>query len=253
MPPQVVQQVQPPHPQQIQPSPQPQVVPVRPPVSTPREGEEDEDEREQGPEDEMNKCTHCGKAYKHLNCLWKHRWEHSKYWKSATKFMLSKHQQVQMMEAAATLLGMDESREPDQDEIVSLFCKQRGHLAPSTSTASVSPPISAKSLSASPPQQHIHLQNMQMVPGPQHPGTRHSIASTVSSLSSTPPSLAPDDESVAEIEEEPHMGHFRPPMDMASDMKRQHGSQDMSVYPFPNAGGFPVYHQAHPSNSYHMH
>ncbi|KAF9304940.1 hypothetical protein BG003_001478, partial [Podila horticola] len=79
MPPQVVQ-VQPPHPQ-IQPSPQPQVVPVRPSGSTPREGEEEEDEREQGLEDEMNKCTHCGKAYKHLNCLWKHRWEHSKYWK----------------------------------------------------------------------------------------------------------------------------------------------------------------------------
>lgn len=197
----------------------------------------------------MNKCTQCGKAYKHLNCLWKHRWEHSKYWKSATKFMLSKHQQVQMMEAAATLLGMDESREPDQDEIVSLFCKQRGHLAPSTSTASVSPPISAKSLSASPPLQHI--QHLQMVPGPQHPGTRHSIAST-SSLSSTPPSLAPDDESVAEAEEEPHMGHFRPPMDMVPDMKRPHGPQDMSVYQsFPN-GGYPDY-QAHPSNYRHMH
>ncbi|KAF9157610.1 hypothetical protein DFQ26_008548, partial [Actinomortierella ambigua] len=30
---------------------------------------------------EIHKCSSCGKVYKHLNCLTKHRWEHSKYWK----------------------------------------------------------------------------------------------------------------------------------------------------------------------------
>lgn len=32
-------------------------------------------------EHEVHKCMDCGKVYKHPNCLWKHRWEHSTYWK----------------------------------------------------------------------------------------------------------------------------------------------------------------------------
>ncbi|KAG0262367.1 hypothetical protein BG011_010250 [Mortierella polycephala] len=106
---------------------------------------------------EVHKCMDCGKIYKHPNCLWKHRWLHSVYWKSATKFLLSKHQQVQLMEAAAILLGMDESRDGDKDPIVSMFSKQRGALVnsigSSASTMSDSPPISTKSLSRSPPPQ----------------------------------------------------------------------------------------------------
>ncbi|KAF9190641.1 hypothetical protein BGZ51_008388 [Haplosporangium sp. Z 767] len=106
---------------------------------------------------EVHKCMDCGKIYKHPNCLWKHRWLHSVYWKSATKFLLSKHQQVQLMEAAAILLGMDESREGDKDPIVSMFSKQRGamvnSIGSSASTMSDSPPISTKSLSRSPPPQ----------------------------------------------------------------------------------------------------
>ncbi|KAF9576138.1 hypothetical protein EC968_010261 [Mortierella alpina] len=106
---------------------------------------------------EVHKCMDCGKVYKHPNCLWKHRWLHSVYWKGATKFLLSKHQQVQLMEAAAILLGMDESREGDKDPIVSMFSKQRGAMANSVGSSasgapsSSSPPTSTKSLSASPP------------------------------------------------------------------------------------------------------
>ncbi|KAF9941572.1 hypothetical protein BGZ67_004639 [Mortierella alpina] len=106
---------------------------------------------------EVHKCMDCGKVYKHPNCLWKHRWLHSVYWKGATKFLLSKHQQVQLMEAAAILLGMDESREGDKDPIVSMFSKQRGAMANSVgssasgTSSSSSPPTSTKSLSASPP------------------------------------------------------------------------------------------------------
>ncbi|OAQ35039.1 hypothetical protein K457DRAFT_66807, partial [Linnemannia elongata AG-77] len=58
---------------------------------------------------DASKCPDCGKVYKHAASLLKHRWEHSVYWKPAAKFLLSKHQQVQLMEAAAILLGMDES------------------------------------------------------------------------------------------------------------------------------------------------
>ncbi|KAG0046427.1 hypothetical protein BGZ83_008404 [Gryganskiella cystojenkinii] len=99
---------------------------------------------------ESSKCLDCGKVYKHANCLLKHRWEHSVYWKPTAKFLLSKHQQVQLMEAAAILLGMDESGENDRDAIVSNFIKQRGPLAAMTSIANVSPPASTKSFSASP-------------------------------------------------------------------------------------------------------
>ncbi|KAF9205727.1 hypothetical protein BGZ59_000313 [Podila verticillata] len=99
-------------------------------------------------EHEVHKCMDCGKVYKHPNCLWKHRWEHSTYWKSATKFLLSKHQQVRMMEAAAILLGIDEARAADKDMIVSTVIKQRGM---GSSSSSSSPPTSTKSLSRSPP------------------------------------------------------------------------------------------------------
>ncbi|RUS35200.1 hypothetical protein BC938DRAFT_474275 [Jimgerdemannia flammicorona] len=57
--------------------------------------------------DQQFRCDDCGKAYKHPNCLAKHRWEHSPMWGMASKFLLSKHQQVQLMEAAAILVGMD--------------------------------------------------------------------------------------------------------------------------------------------------
>ncbi|KAF9970927.1 hypothetical protein BGZ73_006207 [Actinomortierella ambigua] len=91
---------------------------------------------------EIHKCSSCGKVYKHLNCLTKHRWEHSKYWKSATKFYLSKHQQVRMMEAAAILLGLDSGRNSDDDEIVGSVINGRiQSFGPSTTIpASRSPP-----------------------------------------------------------------------------------------------------------------
>lgn len=49
------------------------------------------------------KCESCAKVYRHPSCLVKHRWEHSPHWHEASKFLLSKHQQVQLLEAAAIL------------------------------------------------------------------------------------------------------------------------------------------------------
>ncbi|KAI8970551.1 hypothetical protein BD414DRAFT_581730 [Trametes punicea] len=48
-----------------------------------------------------------GLVYRHPSCLIKHRWEHSPHWREASKFMLSKHQQVQLLEAAAILSHLD--------------------------------------------------------------------------------------------------------------------------------------------------
>ncbi|WFD20511.1 hypothetical protein MCAP1_002757 [Malassezia caprae] len=55
----------------------------------------------------IHKCESCAKVYRHPSCLIKHRWEHTMYWKEASKFLMSKHQQVQLLEAAAILVGMD--------------------------------------------------------------------------------------------------------------------------------------------------
>ena len=55
----------------------------------------------------LHKCESFSKVYRHPSCLIKHRWEHTMYWKEASKFLMSKHQQVQLLEAAAILVGMD--------------------------------------------------------------------------------------------------------------------------------------------------
>ncbi|KAF9981610.1 hypothetical protein BGZ75_007029 [Mortierella antarctica] len=240
---------------------------------------------QQGPvEDEQadaSKCPDCGKVYKHATSLMKHRWEHSGYWKPAAKFLLSKHQQVQLMEAAAILLGMDETRDPDRDPIVCMFSKQRGVLASGTSTSAASPSSSSKSLSASPPppaERGLAMKEESLMTPPasiSYHGrasntTRHSVASTTStasSLTSTPPSLAPDDESVAEVDDDGSLAppsfrqhHQHPqqvqhhhhshsqhhPMMMGMDMGADQKHVDPEYY--PHDGRYPSYH--HPQQQY---
>ncbi|KAK8854584.1 hypothetical protein IAR55_003323 [Kwoniella newhampshirensis] len=58
------------------------------------------------------KCENCGKEYRHPSCLIKHRWEHSPHWKEPTALSMSKHQQVQMLEAAAILAHLDPTANP---------------------------------------------------------------------------------------------------------------------------------------------
>lgn len=67
---------------------------------------EDEDTKG-GKNEQLHRCESCAKVYRHPSCLIKHRWEHTVYWKEASKFLMSKHQQVQLLEAAAILVGMD--------------------------------------------------------------------------------------------------------------------------------------------------
>ncbi|KAG9311242.1 hypothetical protein JVU11DRAFT_8322 [Chiua virens] len=54
-------------------------------------------------------CESCSKVYRHPSCLIKHRWEHTPQWREASKFVLSKHQQVQLLEAAAILAHLSPS------------------------------------------------------------------------------------------------------------------------------------------------
>lgn len=64
---------------------------------------------------ETHRCNDCGKLYKHLKSLFKHQWEHSEYWEASSKLSLTKHQQVQMLEAASILTSMKKQNNIDQD------------------------------------------------------------------------------------------------------------------------------------------
>jgi hypothetical protein len=48
------------------------------------------------------RCESCAKVYRHPSCLSKHRWEHSPHWANSSKLLLSKHQQVQLLEVSRT-------------------------------------------------------------------------------------------------------------------------------------------------------
>ncbi|ODV89300.1 hypothetical protein CANCADRAFT_137150 [Tortispora caseinolytica NRRL Y-17796] len=63
------------------------------------------------------KCDACGKGYKHISCLTKHLWEHTPEWAMTSSLPLSKHQQVQLLEAASILVSMTD--EHSYDEAVS--------------------------------------------------------------------------------------------------------------------------------------
>ncbi|OJJ51335.1 hypothetical protein ASPZODRAFT_138438 [Penicilliopsis zonata CBS 506.65] len=53
------------------------------------------------------RCDRCGKGYKHGSCLSKHMWEHDPAWAITSKLLISKHQQVQLLEAATVLVNMN--------------------------------------------------------------------------------------------------------------------------------------------------
>ncbi|KAF2757819.1 hypothetical protein EJ05DRAFT_500349 [Pseudovirgaria hyperparasitica] len=60
------------------------------------------------------RCENCGKGYKHSSCLTKHLWEHTPQWGVTSKLLISKHQQVQMLEAASVLVAMNQ--EPEESK-----------------------------------------------------------------------------------------------------------------------------------------
>lgn len=58
------------------------------------------------------RCAKCGKGYKHSSCLTKHLWEHTPEWSYTSKLLISKHQQVQLLEAASVLVAMNGKESP---------------------------------------------------------------------------------------------------------------------------------------------
>lgn len=80
---------------------------THPSSSSPSSSVNDDPDAKEMPHQMLHKCESCSKVYRHPSCLIKHRWEHTMYWKEASKFLMSKHQQVQLLEAAAILVGMD--------------------------------------------------------------------------------------------------------------------------------------------------
>ncbi|RMZ91320.1 hypothetical protein DV736_g1436, partial [Chaetothyriales sp. CBS 134916] len=63
------------------------------------------------------RCDTCGKGYKHSSCLTKHMWEHDPAWAITSKLLISKHQQVQLLEAASVLCNMTAETAAAQAEL----------------------------------------------------------------------------------------------------------------------------------------
>lgn len=53
-----------------------------------------------GSQRHQTKSAGAYQIYRHPSCLIKHRWEHTPHWREASKFVLSKHQQVQLLEVS---------------------------------------------------------------------------------------------------------------------------------------------------------
>ncbi|MCJ1416999.1 hypothetical protein MMC32_003338 [Xylographa parallela] len=63
------------------------------------------------------RCEKCGKGYKHSSCLSKHLWEHTPEWSYTSKLLISKHQQVQLLEAAQVLVTMNQDVVPPTESV----------------------------------------------------------------------------------------------------------------------------------------
>ncbi|OJJ56784.1 hypothetical protein ASPSYDRAFT_91100 [Aspergillus sydowii CBS 593.65] len=91
------------------------------------------------------RCDRCGKGYKHGSCLSKHMWEHDPAWAITSKLLISKHQQVQLLEAASVLVNMNvddpTSENPDaESEISSASPGASSELRDGLSSAETTPP-----------------------------------------------------------------------------------------------------------------
>ncbi|KAM0292557.1 hypothetical protein ACHAO9_002872 [Fusarium lateritium] len=81
------------------------------------------------------RCDKCGKGYKHSSCLTKHLWEHTPEWALTSKLLISKHQQVQLLEAASVLVTMNgmESNGDTPPESTKDFQSEAGSSSPAAS------------------------------------------------------------------------------------------------------------------------
>ncbi|KAF2742796.1 hypothetical protein M011DRAFT_497351 [Sporormia fimetaria CBS 119925] len=129
------------------------------------------------------KCEKCGKGYKHSSCLTKHLWEHTPEWQYTSKLLISKHQQVQLLEAASVLVAMNQ--DADHSDHSSLSPPASGASDRELSSAETTPP----------PHMDEHVGSY---PSPQYAGMKrgsvnsstaysHSYQSTIFSDQGRPP------------------------------------------------------------------
>lgn len=89
------------------------------------------------------RCERCGKGYKHGSCLSKHMWEHDPAWAVTSKLLISKHQQVQLLEAATVLVNMNQDAvpgDPPESEASSASPDASSELRDGLSSAETTPP-----------------------------------------------------------------------------------------------------------------
>ncbi|RDL40738.1 Uncharacterized protein BP5553_00717 [Venustampulla echinocandica] len=103
------------------------------------------------------KCDKCGKGYKHSSCLTKHLWEHTPEWSYTSKLLISKHQQVQLLEAASVLVAMNQDGTTPPDSAKD-FQSDQDSASPAASGSS-EPNDRASSADTTPPP-HADMSNV---------------------------------------------------------------------------------------------
>ncbi|KAF2854044.1 hypothetical protein T440DRAFT_486676 [Plenodomus tracheiphilus IPT5] len=86
------------------------------------------------------KCEKCGKGYKHSSCLTKHLWEHTPEWQYTSKLLISKHQQVQLLEAASVLVAMNKESDDGGSDRSSPPASGSSDLREEPSSTETTPP-----------------------------------------------------------------------------------------------------------------
>ncbi|KAL5366401.1 hypothetical protein BJX96DRAFT_169894 [Aspergillus floccosus] len=86
------------------------------------------------------RCDRCGKGYKHGSCLSKHMWEHDPAWAITSKLLISKHQQVQLLEAASVLVNMNQDGPEADSEVSSASPDASSEVRDGLSSAETTPP-----------------------------------------------------------------------------------------------------------------
>ncbi|KAL5629089.1 hypothetical protein BROUX41_002480 [Berkeleyomyces rouxiae] len=102
------------------------------------------------------RCDTCGKSYKHSSCLTKHLWEHTPEWSYTSKLLISKHQQVQLLEAASVLVAMNHN-DPKSDTMTA---------SPSESTSGFHSETDSSSLSDAASRRHDRTSSTETTPPP---------------------------------------------------------------------------------------
>ncbi|EED20138.1 C2H2 finger domain protein, putative [Talaromyces stipitatus ATCC 10500] len=147
------------------------------------------------------RCDQCGKGYKHSSCLTKHMWEHNPAWAVTSKLLISKHQQVQLLEAATVLVAMNQETADAAAEVTA--------AAAAAASVEETNEIESDMSSAS-------------------PGASSDIHDGISSAETTPPPMDEDDE--IELDEKPYIRNGSYSFNHPSAFSRSYQSVASSSY-----------------------